>query len=361
MFRSKERKIRKALNDYRLPYLEVAILDGSICKKFELQEKKLTLELTLDFPAEAIKQPLIDDVKSRVFAVDDQLTVDIHVESKIRSHQFQGTMERIVGVKNIIAVASGKGGVGKSTSTVNLAMALAKTGVRVGVLDADIYGPSIPKMLGTASQELQGEDKKFHPIFNHGVYSTSIAYMIDADKALVWRGPMVSRALQQLIHETMWPDLDYLFIDLPPGTGDVQLTLAQKIPVNGAVIITTPQDISLIDARRAINLFDKVDIPVLGIIENMSQHVCSECGHVEALFGAGGGKELASQHKVSLLGQLPLDMNIRIHADSGTCLFDSVKNMAIADIYRDTSLNVLAKLSSQKLDYKGKFPRVVVK
>ena len=360
MFRSKERKIRKVLNDYRLPYLDIAILDDSICKKFELQEDRLSLELFVDFPADAIRESVSCEVKTRVLAVDDKLDVDIHVESKIRCHKFQGTMERIVGVKNIIAVASGKGGVGKSTSTVNLAMALAKTGVRVGVLDADIYGPSIPKMLGTANQELQGEDKKFHPIFNHGVYSTSIAYMIDADKALVWRGPMVSRALQQLIHETMWPDLDYLFIDLPPGTGDVQLTLAQKIPVNGAIIITTPQDISLIDARRAINLFDKVGISVLGVIENMSQHVCSQCGHAEALFGEGGGQELANQHNVTLLGQLPLDINIRSHADQGESLFETKASETIASIYKETCLNIIAELSRQPIDYKGKFPKVVV-
>jgi ATP-binding protein involved in chromosome partitioning len=268
-------------------------------------------------------------------------------------------MQKIPHVKNIIAVASGKGGVGKSTTSVNLALALAKEGYQTGILDADIYGPSQPTMLGiTAKPEIK--DKGMLPLRNHGIQSMSIGYLIDTTTPMVWRGPMVSTALMQLLNDTQWDNLDYLIIDLPPGTGDIQLTLAQKIPVTGAVIVTTPQDLALLDARRAYEMFKKVNIPVLGIIENMSTHICSQCGHEERIFGAGGGEKLAQQYELDFLGALPLDIQIREQTDNGnpTVVADPEGTNALR--YRDIAKRITSKLSTE-LENNAGFPVIEIK
>lgn len=261
-------------------------------------------------------------------------------------------------IKHIIAIASGKGGVGKSTTAVNLALALLLEGARVGILDADIYGPSVPLMLGIQGRPDITEQKKIMPMMAHGIQSMSIGYLVDEKTPMIWRGPMVSGALQQLLNDTLWDNLDYLIIDLPPGTGDIQLTLTQKIPLNGAVIVTTPQDLALLDARRAYEMFQKVHVPVLGIVENMSIHICSQCGHGEPIFGEGGGKHLAEQYGVSLLGSLPLDLHIRQQVDGGRPTVIADPEGANAKLYREIARQIAVKFSA--LPEKGNFPKIVI-
>lgn len=262
-------------------------------------------------------------------------------------------------VKNILAVASGKGGVGKSTTAVNLALALAQQGLRVGILDADIYGPSVPLMLGIHEAPKVTEQKKIHPLMAYGIQSMSIGYLVDERTPMVWRGPMVTAALQQLLNDTLWDNLDYLIIDLPPGTGDIQLTLVQKAPITAAVIVTTPQDLALLDARRAYEMFQKVNVPVLGVIENMSIHICSQCGHQESIFGQGGGKQMADQYEIPLLGALPLDSQIREQTDSGKPTVAAHPEGANAKIYQEIAQQILAKLALRATD-KNNFPKIVI-
>ena len=275
-------------------------------------------------------------------------------------HFYQEQPPPMENIKQIIAVASGKGGVGKSTTAVNLALALAKEGARVGILDADIYGPSQPLMLGD-SQYPQVNDKKIFPLIRHGIQAMSIGYLVDDKAAMVWRGPMVSAALQQLLNDTLWDNLDFLVIDLPPGTGDIQLTLAQKIPVSGAVIVTTPQDLALLDARRAYEMFRKVNVPVLGVIENMSLHVCSQCGHEEPIFGEGGGKRLAEQYQIDFLGALPLDIKIREETDQGKPTVAADPESKNSQIYRQIARLVQQKLVSQVKTDMNQFPKILIK
>jgi len=277
----------------------------------------------------------------------------------IQTHRVQGTLKPYPGIKNIIAVGSGKGGVGKSTVAVNLALALHAEGATVGLLDADIYGPSQAQLLGSYEPP-EFTEKKLNPVRRFGLQTMSIAYLIDQDKAMIWRGPMVSKALQQLLSDTDWQDLDYLIVDLPPGTGDIQLTLAQKIPVAGAVVVTTPQDLSLIDAKRAIAMFEKVSIPVLGIVENMSLHTCSQCGHQEAIFGENGGISIAEAHNIELLGQLPLNAHIRALSDAGTPIVADTPNAETSKIFREIALKLAIALSKRPKSYASKMPGVVV-
>jgi ATP-binding protein involved in chromosome partitioning len=263
-------------------------------------------------------------------------------------------------VKNIIAVASGKGGVGKSTTAVNLALALTAEGARVGILDADIYGPSIPTMLGLSGYPDSEDNKTMMPKVSYGVQTNSIGYLIDADQPMIWRGPMVTNALQQLFKDTNWSDLDYLVVDLPPGTGDIQLTLAQQIPVSGAIIVTTPQDIALMDAQRGLGMFQKVNVPVLGIVENMSLHICSHCGHEEAIFGEGGGKAMSEKNNIDFLGSLPLDITIREYADSGRPTVVADPDGRPAQIYKEIARKAAAKLALAAKDFSSKFPTIVI-
>ncbi len=278
----------------------------------------------------------------------------------ISSRAVQRGLKPLSNIKNIIAVASGKGGVGKSTTSVNLALALAQQGANVGLLDADIYGPSQPKMLGCAGKPESYDGKTIEPIMAHGLQTMSIGYLIGEKDPTIWRGPMATSALLQIFNDTNWRDLDYLIIDLPPGTGDIQLTLSQKIPVSGSVIVTTPQDIALLDARKALAMFEKVDIAVLGIIENMSMHICSQCGHEEAIFGTGGGDALALECGTVLLGQLPLDIRIRYEADSGKPTVIADPDSAISKRYQEIAQQMQAQLAKRPKDYDHLLPNVVV-
>lgn len=286
--------------------------------------------------------------------------VSVSVTQKIVSHAVQRGVKLLPGVKNIIAVASGKGGVGKSTTAVNLALALAAEGATVGLLDADIYGPSQPQMLGITGRPESPDGKSLAPMTAYGIQAMSIGFLIDVETPMVWRGPMVTSALEQLLTETRWDEVDYLVIDMPPGTGDIQLTLAQKVPVTGAVIVTTPQDIALLDARKGLKMFEKVGIPILGIVENMSLHTCSKCGHEEHIFGEGGGARMAADYDLEVLGSLPLAMQIREQADSGKPTVVSDPDGRVAEIYRDIARKVAVKIADKAKDMTARFPSIVV-
>jgi ATP-binding protein involved in chromosome partitioning len=299
-------------------------------------------------------------VAEALLGLDGIGRVTVNVSSKIVAHKAQQGVSLLPNVKNIIAVASGKGGVGKSTTSVNLALALAAEGATVGLLDADIYGPSQPQMLGISGRPESADGKSMEPMQAHGIQAMSIGFLIDTDTPMVWRGPMVTGALEQLLRETNWQSLDYLIIDLPPGTGDIQLTLSQKIPVTGAIIVTTPQDIALLDARKGLKMFEKVNIPILGIVENMSTHICSKCGHEEHIFGAGGGELMAKDYNVDLLGSLPLDIGIRMQADSGTPTVIANPDSKIAAIYKEIARKAAIKIANTSLDHSSKFPNIVI-
>ncbi|MEL0614734.1 iron-sulfur cluster carrier protein ApbC [Marinomonas arenicola] len=308
---------------------------------------RLHLSLTLGYPAQTEQDALIARIKESLAEPRDVL---LDIEHQVESQATQGDIPGLTGVKNIIAVASGKGGVGKSTTTVNLALAMAKEGARVGILDADIYGPSQGMMMGFAegTRPQVRDEKIFIPPMSHGVQVMSMAFLTTKDTPVAWRGPMVTGAMMQILTQTDWNDLDYLFIDMPPGTGDIQLTLAQKVPVAGSVIVTTPQDIALLDARRGIEMFNKVKIPVLGVVENMSTHICSNCGHQEAIFGDEGGDSLAAEYKVDVLGKLPLSLAIRQHSDAGNPVVVSESESEAAGIYQSIARKLGATLASQQ-------------
>jgi ATP-binding protein involved in chromosome partitioning len=287
--------------------------------------------------------------------------VSVNVQVKIVAHAVQRGVKLLANVRNIIAVASGKGGVGKSTTAVNLALALSAEGAKVGLLDADIYGPSQPMMMGVSGRPDTLDGKTMEPLENYGVQVASIGFMIDPDQPMVWRGPMVTQALQQLLEQTNWKDLDYLVVDMPPGTGDIQLTLSQKVPVTGAVIVTTPQDIALLDARKGLKMFEKVSIPILGIVENMSVHICSECGHAEPIFGQGGGEKMCADFGVDFLGALPLTMSIREQADTGRPTVVADPDGPIAQIYKQIARKVAVQIAEKSKDMSSKFPSIVIK
>jgi ATP-binding protein involved in chromosome partitioning len=287
-------------------------------------------------------------------------SANVNVAAKVVPHSVQRGVKLVPGIKNIIAVASGKGGVGKSTTAVNLALALAAEGAAVGVLDADIYGPSQPMMLGIAGRPQSTDGKSLEPMMGHGLQAISIGFLIDVDTPMVWRGPMVTQALEQLLKDTRWRELDYLVVDLPPGTGDIQLTLAQKVPVTGVVIVTTPQDIALIDARKGLKMFEKVGIPILGIVENMSIHVCPKCGHESHIFGSGGAERMCKEYGMELLGQLPLDESIREQADSGKPTVVADPDGKSAEIYRRIARRCAVKIAESQKDMTSKFPNIVV-
>ena len=320
-----------------------------------------TVRLALGYPAERSQPRLLAAIREALGDDADGVDVQLDVDSKIRRHAVQGVLTPVPGVRNIVVVSSAKGGVGKSTVAVNLALALACEGARVGILDADIYGPSQPLMLGVADQQPVSKDgKTFEPIEAHGLQMISIGSLIDTDQPMVWRGPMVTQALNQLLFQTNWRDLDYLVVDMPPGTGDIQLTLSQKVPVSGAIIVTTPQDIALADALRGLRMFEKVSIPVLGLVENMSSYVCPSCGESTALFGEGGGVEVARQNDLPLLAKLPLDIRIRQETDGGAPTVVAEPDSPLGLAFRDMALNTVAKLAERPRDYKGAFPEIVV-
>ncbi len=321
-------------------------------KESQINEGKITVLIQLPFPCDGIVESLKNELVMVLEQEWPEGSFEITVKQNLVAYETKAGVAPINKVKNIIAVASGKGGVGKSTTSVNLAIALQKEGAKVGILDADIYGPSIPIMLGIANAKPHSEDKKtILPLKAHGIETMSIGFLVDEKQAMVWRGPMASSALQQIVRDTQWGELDYLIIDLPPGTGDIQLTMAQKIPVTAAVIVTTPQDLALADAKKAITMFEKVSIPVMGVIENMSTHICSECGHQEAIFGEGGGKFLSEDYDIPLLGQLPLSLSIREKLDAGTPSVSDDPDSEISQTYRKIARNLSANLSSLAKDF----------
>jgi ATP-binding protein involved in chromosome partitioning len=319
----------------------------------------VALEIELGYPGKSQHEPIRRQVVQALKGAG-ATNAAVKVSSKVVSHAVQRGVKLVPGIKNIIAVASGKGGVGKSTTAVNLALALAAEGAAVGVLDADIYGPSQPMMLGIAGRPESKDGRRIEPMEGHGLQASSIGFLIDIDTPMVWRGPMVTQALEQLLKDTNWRDLDYLVVDLPPGTGDIQLTLAQKVPVTGAVIVTTPQDIALIDARKGLKMFEKVGIPILGIVENMSFHLCPQCGHESHIFGAGGAEKMSRDYGTELLGQLPLDESIRSLADSGRPTVVSDPDGKVAEIYKRIARRCAVKIAELQRDMTSKFPNIVV-
>ena len=341
------------------PYFGVDLLAAKAVKKIGIDGGVVQLDIDLGYPAAGYKPELVQRLTDKLTAAGAQ-RVTINLGSGIVTHAVQQGVKPLAGVKNTIAVASGKGGVGKSTTAVNLALALAQEGARVGILDADIYGPSQPRMLGSQSRPESRDGKSMEPIISHGLQSMSIGYLIDEESPMIWRGPMVTQALEQLLRDTNWNNLDYLVIDLPPGTGDTQLTLAQKIPVTGAVIVTTPQDIALLDARKGLKMFQKVNVPVLGVVENMSTYICPKCGHEEHIFGADGGMRMAAEYDVGLLGRMPLDISIRELTDAGRPSVIADPNGKIAGLYREIARRVGAKIALLSKDYTTKFPSIKI-
>ncbi len=306
----------------------------------------MEVSLQAGFPLDGLRQALESRVTAALEAHGERLA-SLVLAPRIASHTVQGALSPHPRVRNVIAIGSGKGGVGKSTTSVNLALALAAEGARVGVLDADVYGPSVPAMLGLSGRPESPDNKSIEPMRAFGVEAMSIGLLVDQDTPMIWRGPMATSALMQLFTDTVWGDLDYLLVDLPPGTGDIQLTLAQKIPVAGAVVVTTPQDIATLDAKKALKMFEKVEVPVLGIVENMAVHTCSNCGHVEHLFGQGGGERMAAQYGVPLLGSLPLDITIREQGDAGRPVVVAAPDSPVAQAYRQTARVMAATLAQR--------------
>ena len=344
-----------------VPGIGHPLRDVGKVRRAETEGDTTTVEIELGFPAATCIDELTSFFKDVATEALDGGNVEVSVASQITAHGVQKSLKPMENVSNIIAIASGKGGVGKSTTAVNLAIALSQDGARVGILDADIYGPSQPLMLGVADQRPTTNDgQTMNPLIGHGVQVMSIGFMTDADQPMVWRGPMVTSALNQLLTQTRWDNLDYLIVDMPPGTGDIQLTLSQQVPVSGAVIVTTPQDIALLDARKGLAMFRKVSIPVLGIIENMSTHICSECGYEESIFGSGGGEKMAEDFSVELLGQLPLDITIREQTDGGLPTVAAEPDSAHAKSYRQIARRMAARLALRSKDYSKRFPKIVV-
>ncbi len=353
-------QVESAIQGYLDPWLERDLISAGAVREIGISGGEVRVEVVLGFPAAGYRQELERQLRERIGAACGVSAVEVNVATRIIRHAVQKGVKPLQEVKNLIAVASGKGGVGKSTTAVNLALALRAEGATVGLMDADIYGPSLPRMLGVAHRPESRDGKTMEPVEVHGLQTISIGYLIEEDTPMIWRGPMVNSALQQLINETRWRGLDYLIVDLPPGTGDIQLTLAQKVPVSGAVIVTTPQEIALLDARKGLKMFEKVGVPVLGVVENMSTHICSACGHEEHIFGAGGGASMAQRHGVALLGSLPLDLSIREHTDSGAPTVVADPESRLSGIYRDMARRAAAQLSLRPREFSHKFPRIVV-
>ena len=353
-------QVTAALQTWVEPHLGADLVTAQVLRSLTLDGGVVSLDVELGFPTGDYAQELGQKLRELIKAVPGVTDARVQVSSKILSHAVQRNLTPLPGVKNLIAVASGKGGVGKSTVAVNLALALAGDGARVGMLDADIYGPSQPRMLGLSGRPNSRDGKHIEPMVAYGVQCMSIGFLVDTETPMVWRGPMVTQALVQLIGDTLWKDLDYLIVDMPPGTGDIALTLSQKVPVSGAVIVTTPQEIALLDARKGLKMFQKVEVNVLGVVENMSTHVCSHCGHEEHIFGEGGGERLAQQYAVPFLGSLPLDLSIREQTDAGRPTVVAEPSGTIAQRYRDIARRTTARLALAGKDYAGAFPKIVV-
>jgi len=354
-------QLQQALATWQDPCLATDLVSAKAIRSLTVEGTRANVEVELGFPALGHHDALRAGLTQCLLAVPGITAATIAITTKIASHAVQKNLKPMKSVKNIIAVASGKGGVGKSTTAVNLALALVAEGARAGILDADIYGPSQPLMLGLTGKRPTSTDRRtFAPLEAHGLQCMSIGLMTKEDDAMVWRGPMVTQALTQLMESTLWKDLDYLIVDMPPGTGDIQLTLAQRVPVSGAVIVTTPQDIALLDARKGLKMFEKVGVSILGIVENMSTHICSNCGHEERIFGEGGGNRIADQYHVPLLGSLPLDLRIRVETDGGRPTVVAEPDSAIARSYREIARRMAARLSTMARDQTPLFPKITI-
>ncbi|MBT5228546.1 MAG: iron-sulfur cluster carrier protein ApbC [Proteobacteria bacterium] len=360
MTENSDKMIKEVIGSITDPHTGTTLADGKSIGDVKVGETGIKIEISLGYPALGWHEDLRTLVRDALIGDGYAGEIDVAIETKVVAHEVQKGVTPIKGVKNIIAVASGKGGVGKSTVSSNLALALVAEGAAVGILDADIYGPSQPRMLGISGRPQSGDGKTLEPMVSYQLQAMSIGFLIDEDTPMIWRGPMVTQALEQLLNDTRWKDLDYLVIDLPPGTGDTQLTLAQKVPVSGAAIVTTPQDIALLDARKALKMFEKVEIPVLGVIENMSTHICSQCGHEEAIFGTGGGERMAAEYSVDVLGGIPLDIRIREDADGGRPTVVADPDGLVAGNYRKIARQVAGRLAARKRNYSEVFPSIVV-
>jgi ATP-binding protein involved in chromosome partitioning len=351
--------VRQLLTQIIDPNTGKDIVSDHAVRQIDIQKDQVHIEIVLAYPARSQHEPLrarIIDALNSSGVPNAVVTVSQH----IHAHAVPTGAKRLPEVKNIIAVASGKGGVGKSTCAVNLALALAAEGAQVGILDADIYGPSLPTLLGLAGPPIAIDEHTMQPLLGHGLQANSIGFLVPPDNPMVWRGPMVTQALEQLLRQTQWQGLDYLIVDMPPGTGDIQLTLAQRVPVTGAIIVTTPQDLALIDARKGLKMFEKVGVPILGVIENMSLHQCSQCGHTEPIFGSGGGQRISQDYGVTLLGNLPLDMNIREQADRGQPTVISAPDSSNAQAYLQIARKAAIQIARLHQDISHKFPKIVV-
>ena len=355
-----EEQVRTALQTFTDPATGQDYVTGKEARNIRIDGNNVSLEIVLGYPAKSVIDGIRKELTERIARIPGVGKVNLDVQVKIVPHAVQRGLKLLAGVKNVIAVASGKGGVGKSTTAVNLALALAAEGAKVGILDADIYGPSQQMMMGLSGKPMSPDGKSIEPMVNYGVQAMSIGLLIDVDTPMVWRGPMVTQALEQLLRDTQWKDLDYLVVDLPPGTGDIQLTLSQKVPVTGAVIVTTPQDIALIDARKGLKMFEKVGVPILGLVENMSVHICSNCGHEEHVFGEGVAARMSKDYKVDVVGSLPLDIKIREHADSGKPTVVAEPDSRSAQIYKEIARKVAARIAELAKDHSGAFPKIVI-
>ncbi|HEX2539872.1 MAG TPA: iron-sulfur cluster carrier protein ApbC [Caldimonas sp.] len=355
-----ESDLQKALQAVVDPETGLDFVSTRQLRNLRVQGGDVAFDVELGYPAksriEGLRRSLIEAARS----VPGVQNVSVAVTSKVVPHAVQRGVQLLPNVKNIVAVASGKGGVGKSTTAVNLALALAAEGGRVGILDADIYGPSQPMMMGIEGRPESADGKTMEPMENYGVQVMSIGFLVEQDNPMIWRGPMVTQALEQLLRQTNWSELDYLIVDMPPGTGDIQLTMSQRVPLTGAVIVTTPQDIALLDAKKGIKMFEKVGVPILGIVENMAVHVCENCGHIEHIFGEEGGKRLAAEYKMDYLGALPLNLSIRVQADSGRPTVVSDPDSEIARLYKQVARQVAVKIARRSKDFSSKFPTISV-
>ncbi len=352
--------IRASLAQLQVADLRMSLVDAGMVKDIRVQGADVSVDIAFSYPSKSQWDDLRAEVLSLLRNLEGVGNVNVSIGQAIVAHAVKPGLKPLASVRNIIAVASGKGGVGKSTTTVNLALALAAEGAKVGVLDADIYGPSLPTMMGASGRPESTDGKTMEPLMAHGLQVNSLGFLIDKSQAMIWRGPMATQALEQLLRQTNWNDLDYLFVDMPPGTGDIHLTLAQNVPITGAVIVTTPQEIALMDARKGLAMFEKVSVPVLGIVENMAIHICSQCGHADHVFGQGGGALMASEYTVPLLGSLPLNRSIREYADEGKPSLVAEPDGEVSKIYKAVARQVAIAVSHIAKDHAAKFPKIVV-
>lgn len=352
-------QVEQFLQSLQDPETDVPLLKAGRINSLTVEGKNIFLDLELGYPVQSRLSEL-QALLQQALLQQGAEAVELTLGWKVTAHAVQAGLKLLPGVRNIVAISSGKGGVGKSTTAVNLALALAAEGARVGILDADIHGPSQPTMLGVSGQPRSPDGANMTPLEAHGLQVNSIGFLVDTEAPMVWRGPMVSQALEQLLRKTLWQELDYLIVDMPPGTGDIQLTLSQKVPVTGAVIVTTPQDIALIDARRGLRMFEKVGIPILGVVENMAMHICSQCGHADPIFGEGGGETMAQEYHTEWLGRLPLARAIREQTDSGKPTVVADPDGPEAQAYRKIARRLAARVATQARDMASRFPSIVV-